>query len=201
MLNRSFLFVSVILSFQVYAGDLGNYGQNYPIKERDAIDAMKEVVNKNLANGGQQKLVGDAQKRFYDQMSNITPPQGVSKASKSTVRLVDLSEKVNQDVLDDKKKIIVAAGTVLNPLKNRPLDKKVFFIDGREQAQLQFAKTQAGRNDKIILVAGNLWKSQEFLGRNVFLEMGLIQKMQIQVTPSIASQGENFKLKIEEIVL
>ena len=40
------------------AEDLGNYGRAYPIKERDAIDTMKDAAAKKLANGGKER--GDA---------------------------------------------------------------------------------------------------------------------------------------------
>lgn len=199
--KKLFLSVSVIFSINAFASDLGNVGQSFLIIEKDAISLLKDTVNQKLANGGKDKLVFDAQKRFFNKLSNIQAPDGVTTVTENKIRVVDLTEVVNKDILDNKNNVIVRKGTALNPLKNKPLDKKVFFIDGRNQEQLVFAKANAKANDKIILVAGNLWTSQEFLERNVFLEMGLVHKMHIQATPSIASQGDGFKLQIEEYKL
>ena len=197
----SFLFVLAICVSKPYASDLGTYGDTYPIIEKDAIELFKSEVAKGLANGGKDRLVSGARQRFVDEMSNIPPSKGVSVATKTQSRLEDLTERVNRDILDDKKQVIVAAGTTINPLSIHPLTKKVFFIDARQADQLKFVKERAGQRDKIILTAGNLWTTQEYLKRNVYLDLGMVNKMRIKVTPSVASQAEHGRLKIEEIAL
>jgi type-F conjugative transfer system protein TraW len=194
-----FIVVSALLSFSAYSEDLGSYGNNYAIKEKDAAQLLKDTLSNKLANGGQERIIKEAQQRFINKMSDIPPAKGITVAKLSKTRLVDISETVSKPIYDNKNQLIVAAGTVINPLKNKPLNKKVFFIDWRIPAQLDFVKKQAGPSDKVILLAGNLWTTQKYLNRNAYLDMGLSQRMQIQVTPSVASQGENFKLKIEEI--
>jgi conjugal transfer pilus assembly protein TraW len=193
--------VSVLVSTSVCSEDLGSYGNNYEIKEKDAAQLLKDTLGSKLANGGQERIIKEAQQRFISEMSDIPPTKGIKIAKLSKTRLVDLSETVAKPLYDNKNQLVVAAGTVVNPLKNKPLNKKVFFIDARVPAQLDYVKKNAGTLDKVILLAGNLWTTQKYLNRNAYLDMGLSQRMQIQVTPSVASQGENFKLKIEEVAL
>lgn len=201
MLKSCFLFVLVLLSPLSYCGDLGSYGNTYPIIEKDGEQLLKSTLTKNLANGGQAKLTNDARQRFVDEMSNIPPSKGVVLAKETRVRMVDLSQLVPKNITDEKGAVIVSAGAIINPLKNLPLTKKIFFIDARVQSQLDFVRGRALPRDKIILTAGNLWMAQDYLKRSVSLDMGLSQKMRVQATPSICSQGDNAKLKIEEYAL
>jgi conjugal transfer pilus assembly protein TraW len=198
---QSFLFVLVICVAKSYASDLGTYGDTYPIVEKDAIELFKAEVTKGLADGGKERLVSGARQRFVDEMSNIPPAKGVSVAKQSQSRIEDLTERVNRDILDDKKQVIVEAGSTINPLTIHPLTKKIFFIDARQPDQLKFVKERAEQRDKIILTAGNLWTTQQYLKRHVYLDMGMAHKMRIQVTPSVASQAEHGRLKIEEVAL
>ena len=200
-MRQALFFVSVFCVISAHASDLGTYGNTYDIVEKDAIELFKSTVAKGLANGGKERLISGAQQRFIDEMANIPPSKGVGVAAESKIRLEDLTQRVNRDIVDSNKQVIVAAGTQLNPLKTHPLTKRVFFIDARQADQIKFVKDRAGKLDKIILTAGNLWTTQQILKRNVYLDMGMTQRMRIKFTPSVASQGEHEKLRIEEIAL
>ena len=190
----------LIISGLAHAEDIGKYGRTYLIAEKNGEQTLKDEVAKKMAGGEKEKMIAEAQRRFYNQLDNIPPVSGVSLATKSSVRMVDLSQVVTSDILDEKGSVVVRAGTKINPAEIKPLAIKIFFIDARVQKQLDFVKSAAGPDDKILLTAGSLWKAQKFLDRNVYLEFEFARRMQVNHTPSVVSQA-GLKYKIEEILL
>ncbi len=186
------------------ASDLGRYGNVSIIIEKDGEDQLKGAVQSALANGGQERLLSGAQKRTYDYLNDLPPLPKIKGVEKSVTRFEDLTVLVSQNIRDTKGQVVVAAGTKVNPLTTKPLTKKIYFIDARDQKQLDLVKQTAGSRDSIILTAGSVFKAQEYLNRSVFIDQNpagvLSSRMRIHVAPSIASQsGTN--LKIEEIKL
>lgn len=181
------------------AESLGTYGRTYPIKERDAIVVMKEAVRKKLANGGKEAMVQGAKDRYMASLNNVKTPAGITAARTNAIRFVDLTETAKETVMDGKGGVVVAAGTKFNPLAIIPLTKKIFFIDAKDQRQLQLVKNQAEPNDKVILLGGSVFTAGEFLNRPVYLDIpGLAFRMKVKNLPSIVSQ-EGDKLKIQEV--
>ena len=201
LIRTIILCVPLLCSFAVHAEDLGSYGRTYEIKERDAIDAMKDAVAKKLANGGQERIIKDAQDRYLASLKNIKTPDGIKAATENQIRYVDLSEVVKETIKDPNGVVIVAAGTRINPLVLGTLSKKVFFIDAKDDRQLELVKRRAGPQDKILLLGGSVFTAGEKLKRRVYLDIpGLHKRMNIRVLPSIASQDRDM-LKVEEVKL
>lgn len=184
------------------ATDLGQYGAAFAIAEQDGESQLKAAAEKKLANGGKDRIVQEAQRRTVQYFTDLPPLQNVKPAKENKIRFVDLTIRVPKNILDDKGKVVVVAGTPINPLAVRPLTKKVFFIDARDQRQLNLAKQRATDRDKIILTAGNLFKAQEFLKRELYIDQNPIgvmaARMKITNVPAIASQ-EGLSLRIEEV--
>lgn len=197
---RWLLLVAAMLAAQAgRADDFGTYGRTYPIRERDAIDAMKDAVRKKLANGGREKMLKGAQDRYLDSLSNVVTPAGIKAAQKASVRLVDLTGTVPETIKDTAGNLIVAAGTKINPLAIRPLTKSLFFIDAKDDRQIRLVLARARPNDKVILLGGSVFKAGQLLKRKVFLDVpGLHKRMKIYFLPSIVSQ-EGERLRVEEI--
>lgn len=191
--------VCLLTAITVSAESLGTYGHTYQIKERDAIAVMKDAVRKKLANGEKEAMIKGAQDRYLAKLDNIVTPKGIGPAKTPSIRYVDLTEVVKTSIKDDKGTVIVPAGMAINPLKIKPLTKKLFFIDAKDDRQLQLVKQRAQSNDKIILLGGSVFKAGEVLKRKVYMDItGLYGRMKIQKLPSIVSQdGE--KLKVEEV--
>lgn len=196
-------FISLALHITpALSADLGQYGATFAIAEQDGETQLKSAVQQKLANGGQERLVSDAQRRTVQYYTDLPPLKNITAAKESKVRLVDLTIRTPQNVVDEKGKVIVPAGTPINPLAVRPLTKKVFFIDARDPRQLDLVKQRASDRDKVILTAGNLFKTQDYLKREVFIDQNPIgvmaTRMKVTHAPSIASQ-QGTNLRIEEI--
>lgn len=193
--------VYLLSAIKVYAEDLGTYGRTYPIQERDAVAVMKEAVAKKLANGGKEQMIKGAQDRYLASLNNVVTPKGIGPAKVSATRFVDVSEIVKDTIKDPKGNVIVAAGTRINPLEIKPLTKKLFFIDAKDERQIRLVQQRAQPKDKIILLGGSVFKAGEKLKRKVFLDIpGLHKRMDIHSLPSIVSQ-DGSKLKVEEVKL
>lgn len=181
------------------AESLGVYGKTYQIKEADAIETFKKAAQKKLANGGQEKMLKDAQDRYLASINNIEPPPGITAVKQASVRFVDVSERVQESIKDTKGNVIVAAGTVINPLAVKPLTKKLFFIDAKDIKQLAYVKANANPRDKVIAMGGSVLAASEYLKRHVYMDKnGLYARMKVRAVPSVVSQV-GVELKIEEL--
>jgi len=61
-----------------------------------------------------------------------------------------------QDYVDQTGRVVVRRGTVIEPLKIQPLATGLIFIDGRDEAQIQYALAASRRERlKIVLTAGS----------------------------------------------
>lgn len=199
---RKILFFACLLgALNAFSEDLGTYGQTHPIKERDAIDAMKEAVAKKLANGGKEQMLKGAKERYLASLENVKLPSTITPVAKANTRLVDLSETIKEEITDEAGHVIVPKGMKINPLKVMPLTKKLFFIDARDEKQLAWTKATAAPNDKIIVMAGSIMKAGKSLDRRVYMDVpGLHTRMKIQHVPSLVSQ-QDLMLKVQEFKL
>ena len=182
-----------------HAQSFGVYGQVYPIIEQDAIAAMKNAVRDKLANGGEAALLKGAQDRYMASLKNVVTPPGLTPAKANASRLVDLTEVAQETVLDPQGRVLLAAGTRINPLTVMPLNKKLFFIDAKDKRQLALVKARASSVDKVILLGGSVFDAGEALQRHVYLDVpGFAQRMQIRRLPSIVSQ-QGDRLLVQEV--
>lgn len=183
------------------AQNLGVYGKTYLILEKDGVAQLKAAVSAKLANGGKEAMLKGAKDRYLDSLNHIKTPDGIVLASANVTKFVDLTLTVPEDIKDPTGRLIVAAGTKINPLEINPLSKDLYFIDASDQRQLDLVKQKATENDKVILLGGSFFDAQDYLKRRVYLDVpGLHTKMKILKLPSIASQ-KGFMLQVQEIKL
>lgn len=110
-------------------------------------------------------------------------------------------------------KVLHKAGTKVNPLDHMDLERRIIFVDGREDKQIEWLKEvltekaeeeqeNSKLEDRIMLIGGSVFKLQEELGMQVYFDqMGeLTTKFGIKASPAIAVQ-EGKKLRIEEVAL
>jgi conjugal transfer pilus assembly protein TraW len=104
-------------------------------------------------------------------------------------------------------KLLYKAGTTVNPFDHMHLEKKLIFIDGRDEEQVEWFKgqrriEQIKEEDKLILVAGRPFDLEKELDREVYFDQSgsLVQKFKIEQVPAIVEQEEKV-LRIREIVV
>ena len=204
------LIVSISTS-EIYAVDLGKVGNTFRIEEEAFIAMMKRKLEEVDMEKERKKI----EKMARDKIDSPTPVKGISAATEERTFYFDPTYILDKDVVLPNGTILHKAGTKVNPLEHMNLNRRLFFVDSRQQEQVQWLKEQLNNpladqkelvEDRIILVGGSVFKLKEELNQKhaekVFFDQHgeLITKFTIKHSPAIAYQ-EGFKLRIDEINL
>ncbi|MBG6083026.1 type-F conjugative transfer system protein TraW [Rubrivivax gelatinosus] len=204
IVRASLLFAALLPWGAAHSQSLGTYGNVWGIAEMDAIDAIKGKLSQMEKSGQMKKLWEDYRDRYLATVENPAPLPGISKATEARVRTFDPTFTFGEDFEDQDGKVLVKAGTRVNPLDYTPLTKALIFIDGRDPEQVAFAKARSDLRplDKVILVAGSFLKLNREWGRPTYFDQRghLTTKLGIKKVPAVVSQ-QGRVLRIEEIAL
>lgn len=183
------------------ANKVEKIGTTYPIKEPHAIKAIQEALLAKQANGDLAKWQADAEARVRQSMLTPKPVDWLATATKNDVRYFEPTYTVPATVYDHEGRIIAPAGTVIKPLEVAPIPFKLFFFDGRDEAQIKIAEklsVEHGENFLPILTAGE-WETLSYrIGRAVYFDQeGRMSKsFQLTSVPSLVSQ-QGMMIRVE----
>jgi conjugal transfer pilus assembly protein TraW len=154
MMRRFISCLVLALPCALRAEDLGTRGATAAL-DRDAREQMKDRIRTQEANGELARFWTDYRARVIDAVKHPAP-LGVPSDARWRTELHRLRFVVPQDYRDQAGNIVVRRGTVIEPLALQPLTTGLIFIDGRDEAQIQYA-VAAGRRErlKIVLTAGS----------------------------------------------
>lgn len=187
------------------AKDLVIHGQVFEIAEKDLLEEIDQKLRRLQKEG----VLVDIEKQYTEQAHrSVNRPkvvEGISRAVKGRSWIHDPSIQISKDIKDHKGRIIARAGTLLNPLDTVPFRKTFVFMDGDDEAQIQWLKTSFNLQDAsltLILVKGAPLEMSESLKIPVYFDQGgkLVQQFRIKAVPATVRQ-EGKKLRIEEIRL
>lgn len=208
IIGGAFLF---LLSLNAYAKDFGTQGHSFKIAEQGFLSMINERLQKVDMKKEQAKMTAIAKDR-------VEKPQAVEQvkpATSSREFYYDPTYTLDQDAVLPCGKILHKAGTRVNPFEYMSLNRRLFFIDAREPAQIKWLKPQLASplpeqqepvQDRIILVGGSPLKLKEELGSEhldkVYFDQGgiIISKLGIIASPAIAMQ-DGLRVKINEVKL
>jgi len=114
--------------------DFGVKGDVEEILERDLIEVMKEKMAK--IDWNQKKE--NAKKRFWSHQNFYDLPKAVRRQTKE----LDPSIQVTQDITDNVGNIIVAQGTIINPLELRPFTQALVIFNPNDKTQVALVDAQ-----------------------------------------------------------
>ncbi|WPY01629.1 Type IV conjugative transfer system TraW-like protein (plasmid) [Candidatus Trichorickettsia mobilis] len=217
--NRLIILCTVILvTLQAFAKDLGTKGHTYQIIEQPFLRMIDERLQKVDMKKEQEKMTAIVK----DRALNPRAVEGLLPAFSSRVFYFDPTYTLEEDAVLPCGRILHKAGTKVNPLEHMDLNRRLFFIDSRELAQIKWLKAQLAASnldisnnladqkepieDRIILVAGSVFKLKDELGTRhedkVYFDQNgeLTHKFDIKASPAIVQQ-KGLRLKIEEIKL
>ena len=102
-----------------------------------------------------------------------------------------------EPILDHQGKVIVLAGTTINPLGHVSWGEPLLLIDGEDSKQVEWATRQQG---KIILINGSPIILSKQLEREVFFDQGglLAERFRIEAVPAIVEQKGKL-LRVSEV--
>lgn len=211
-----FLFLCVLIvqlqAQTVWAKDFGTRGSVTQIEEQAFLEMIKERLKKVDIKEQQKQM----QVLARDRVENPRPVEGVSPAKEDRVFYFDPSYVLDKDAVLPCGKILYKAGTKVNPLAVMDLNRRMFFIDSREGAQVAWLKTQLNRvlpgqekiiEDRVILVGGKPFELQEELKEdgiemNIYFDQfgELSKRFGIKHSPASLEQ-DGLKIRINEINL
>ncbi|WP_459203441.1 type-F conjugative transfer system protein TraW (plasmid) [Ralstonia pseudosolanacearum] len=186
-----------------YAANLGAIGQTYPIGEESALEMIMKKLREKERSGELKKLQEQAIQRSMGSIKNMKPVDGITSVTERSQRLIDPTVTYTKPVTTDDGRIVIPAGTRINPLDMTGLTKTLVFFDGRDAAQREAVRklvAQGPARVKPILVAGSwldltkAWKTQVFYDQHG----SLTKRFGITAVPSVIRQ-QGKMLLLDEI--
>ncbi len=186
--------------------DLGVAGRLYPITEPDLLQYIRDRLLHLHDSGEWQQFQLRSQRRARAYASR---PPGITlpRAQQARVRYLDPALRLSRDLYDAKGRILFFAGTVVNPLQQRALNRPLVFFDGTDPLQRRWVREQflpppGEPLPKLILSAGEPVALSTDWERPVYFDQRqvLIHRLGIEALPSVVRQ-QGLRLRIEEVVL
>ena len=205
VLRSAFSICLCLLAIGVHAEDLGTIGPTYDITERDLIEVIKDKLSRMERTGELARMQDDHRRRVVNGIERPKPIQGIRPTETARTFYIDPTWTLDRNVVDEKGKVLFAAGTMVNPFDYDRMSKTLLFFDARSKEQVAFAKrfmAEAKMPVKPILVGGEPLKLMREWKREVFYDQGgtLTRRFSITQSPAVVSQ-EGKRLRVDEIRL
>jgi conjugal transfer pilus assembly protein TraW len=183
--------IAALICAPAMARDYGQQGTVYPLIEADLLQAIRTRLGQLEASGETARLNQELKRRTIARVNRPEPVAGIGLAEKMRVWRFDPTIAVERDIVDDKKRVIMAAGTRVNPLDTVPLRTPLLFLNGDNPAELAWAiarfKPHAA---KLILVRGAPLELMRHRQRRFYFDQGgkLVAHFGIKATPATVEQ-------------
>lgn len=187
-----------------HAKSIGTIGQTYPIGEESALTMMMKKLHEKERSGELKRLQEKAIRRSMASIKDMKPVAGITTVHARSQRFIDPAVTYTKPVTTDDGRIVVPAGTKINPLDMISLTKTLVFFDGRDPEQREAVGRLVAKRGQLkvkpILVAGSwldltkAWKTQVF-----FDQKGTLSKrFGIKAVPCVIRQHAKM-LVLDEI--
>lgn len=194
---KKMFYIMLILCFSkgiAFAKDYGVHGKTFEIKEVNILKVLTDILTPDVTRDFQNRYKKEIAQKIYR-------PNGLNlpRAKDSRKFFYDPSIIVKEDLQDERGRIFVKKGAILNPLIKSSLTKSLIFINGDDKDQLEFALKKKG-GKKIILIKGNIIKLMEESKIPLFFDFEgkLTEKFGIKAVPAIVVQRGEL-LEINEV--
>jgi len=152
------------------ARDYGQQGAVWPIAEPDLLQQIHARLTQLERTGETARLNEQLKQRTIARINRPQPVAGLVQASIERTWRFDPTITVERDIADNRGRVIVAAGTRVNPLDTVPLRAPLVFLDGDEPAQLAWALKRFGSTPaKLILVKGAPLELMTLIGTIIYI--------------------------------
>jgi len=199
--KRSTLTVlAFMLPFCVMAKDFGTRGQVFPVKEQDFRVFIQNRLHSMQVTGELANYEKQAKARVAKHAYRPTPLK-LGMQSDSTTRFVDPTIVLNRDITDQLGRVLVKAGTRVNPFKTVHLRETLIFFNGDDARQVNWVAHHYQEYHWVIfiLTGGDIRDAAKRFGRIYFDQYGrLAQKLYIKHVPAVAQQ-DHLKWKVTTI--
>src|SRR5690606_26842913 len=151
---------------------LGNYGNLWAIEEEHGVDQITNKLKEMERTGELEQRMNRFRDETLNAIENPDPIPGIQAVTFPRTYLVDPSVTVQENVVDDEGRIMMLAGTRINPLEFTTCTKSVLLIDARDERQVRLALDRLERQPKhkVILVAGSYTQFMRKHKKQVFFD-------------------------------
>lgn len=191
VLPLAFALLAAIAATPVGARDYGRHGEVWPVAEPDLLAQIHARLSHLEASGETARLNADLKRKTIARVNRPTPVAGLASATAMRRWTFDPTITVAADLKDDKGRMIVAAGTRVNPLDTVPLRAPLVFIDGDDAAQVAWALARFGKGPaKLILIDGAPLELMKARRRRFYFDQGgkLVAHFGIKAIPAVVEQ-------------
>lgn len=193
MSRAALIALGLVIAAPAAARDYGQQGAVWPIAEPDLLQQIHARLTQLERTGETARLNEQLKQRTIARINRPQPVAGLVQASIERTWRFDPTITVERDIADNRGRVIVAAGTRVNPLDTVPLRSPLVFLDGDEPAQLAWALKRFGSTPaKLILVKGAPLELMKARQRRFYLDQGgtLVKRFGIRAVPaSVEQQG------------
>jgi len=183
------------------ARDYGQLGTVYPVMEPDLLTQIEQRLKAAEASGKIAAMQKELVRRTKARVMRPKPVAGLTRAVKARSWVYDPTITVEQDIRDDKGRVIAAKGQKINPLDHVPLRQSLVFLDGDDLAQVAWAlRATTPLNAKLILTNGSPFERMKAARRRFFFDQDgkLIARFGIRAVPAVV-EADGRVLKVSEV--
>ncbi len=173
------------------ARDYGQHGTLWPVIEPDLLTQIEARLTHLEKSGETARLNEQLKQRTIARVNRPEPVPGITNAVIARSWDFDPTISADRDVADDKGRIIVAAGTRVNPLDTVRLRSSLVFLDGDDPAQIAWASERYRTiSAKFILVRGAPLALMKARQRRFYFDQGgaLVKHFGIRAVPAVVEQ-------------
>jgi conjugal transfer pilus assembly protein TraW len=185
------------------ARDYGQQGAVWPVVEPDLLAQIHARLAHLEKTGETARLNEELKRRTIARVNRPEPVAGVGAATAARSWRFDPTITVDRDIADEKGRVIIAAGTRVNPLDTVPLRAPLVFLDGDDPAQLAWAARRFGATRaKLILVRGAPLELMNARQRRFYFDQGgsLVKHFGIRAVPATVEQQGRVLLVTEQAI-
>lgn len=197
------LAASLGMATPALARDYGQQGAVWPVVEPDLLAQIDARLAHLEKAGETARLNQELKRRTIARVNRPEPVAGLGAAAATRSWRFDPTITVDRNIADDKGRVIIAAGTRVDPLDTVPLRAPLVFLDGDDPVQLAWAARRfGGTRAKLILVRGAPLELMKARQRRFYFDQGgkLTEKFGIKAVPARVRQNGRV-LEISEIAL
>ena len=207
-MNRAALIAAPLLAWfgtatPALARDYGQQGAVWPIVEPDLLAQIHARLTRLEKTGETARLNEELKRRTIARVNRPEPVAGLGPASAKRSWRFDPTITVERNIADEKGRVIIAAGTRVNPLDTVPLRAPLVFLDGDDPAQLAWATRRfAATRAKLILVRGAPLELMKARQRRFYFDQGgsLVKHFGIRAVPATVEQQGRVLLITERAI-
>lgn len=203
---RSALLMTAILAAAaspIHARDYGQHGAVFSVIEEDLLSVIQQRLLAMRASGAIDRANRQLAARTEARVRRPARVPGIAAATTTRRWTINPTIVVAKDLRDARGKVIVSAGTRVNPLDTVSLRQKLVFLDGDDPQQMAWARAHTtALSAKLILVGGSPFDLMKVEQRRFYFDQAgtLTRHFSIRAVPALVEQ-QGRRLHVTEIAV